>query len=196
MASLKVLRIAAVVASSGGLLASTGIAAHASPWAWQHHQTPKTVVTSTQVTSTDNKTNVKVTNNNPQNAVSGDVVVASFPGHHGDEGSMGNSATANSGSATNTSGATFGLTVKNNGGSTTTGGSDMSGTSGNTTVTNKQITKTNNTTDLNVVNNNAQTAVTGNAVVLGNGGSATSGAATNNSTTTFTFEVDNSGATQ
>ena len=181
MTSLKVLRITAAVVSSGGLLATSGLAVHAAPYAWTHHQ-PTQTTTNTQVDLTKNKTAVNVVSNNPQNAQTGSVTVTSGHGdHHHDSGS---STTATSGGASNTSGAIFKVNVSSGGASSTntSNTADMpSTTTGNTKTTNTMVTGVDNNTSLNVVNNNAQNAQSGKVTVQGNGGNATSGDALNKS---------------
>jgi hypothetical protein len=140
-----------------------------------------------------NSTNVGVTNNNPQDAVSGNAVVAGNDDDAGD---------AKSGNARNKSDVKVDGTISY--GSTNSGSEaaapagssatiEGTGRHSDNTVNASSTTTTNqtNATNITVTNNNSQAAKSGDATVSHNenGGNATSGAASNASTVDTKFNV-------
>jgi hypothetical protein len=147
----------------------------------------------------DNETDIRVTNNNPQRAHSGDARV-----HRNTNG-----GDAHTGRAMNESDILVEAMVDNSGSSRwATGGRNGGGSGGgnggsidttgpgsdNRVTSNKNTTvDVENDTNIHVTNNNEQTATSGDAHVSNNtnGGSARSGEAHNSSVSTFVFEVHN-----
>lgn len=144
-----------------------------------------------------NDNNLAATNNNPQDASSGNARVS----HNTDGGS------AKSGNASNTSKLSVTANIDNG----TAAKSAFSGAGGglgdvdasikktgpdsNNTieVTHESRVEVNNNNNIAITNNNTQTATSGNARVSGNteGGNATSGNAENNSSATVNLTVRN-----
>lgn len=193
MKVLTSLKIAAAVTASLGLAVGFGGAGVASalPFGSHHHSFPTSMVGSGNV-ATSNDTSIKLTNNNPQNAVTGSATVvasshhSSFRHHHN---SGSGTASATSGTASNTSTASANVSVHNQAAVP----ADMPSVPQGVNVFHSGNTSTDSETRICITNNNEQTAVSGSATVEGNveAGSATSGEASNTSTTSFTVSVNN-----
>ncbi len=190
-------RISRGVASVGAglvLAASVGVVGASSHY-YGHHDGGKDKGSSVQV---KNDNDVHATNNNTQNAVSGDAKVLpaqdnSKCGHDehskyhkdckGDQnGDPSTGGTAKTGNASNDNSSTLGLTIDNTG---STCGCALGDGSGNSSV------KVDNDNDVNITNNSVQNAASGDATVIGNGGSASTGNASNSNDTTFDISVSN-----
>jgi hypothetical protein len=146
-------------------------------------------------TEVKNKNDVRVDNDNDQNAKSGDVKVK-----HNTTG-----GDATSGAAANENGFTADLTVENGGAwgmdcgcTSSTGGDDEitnTGPDSNNVIEskNKVTVKVTNDNKINVKNDNNQVAKSGKVEVSGNttGGDATSGDASNTNDTHVTLSISN-----
>jgi hypothetical protein len=183
-------RVARGVASvSAGLVlaASVGVAG-ASGGPWSHHHGGGNKV-ETEVT---NSNTVVATNNNTQNAQSGDATVD--PGtkdkHHcsrscdWDNEDPAVAGDATTGGASNDNMSDLSVSIDNSGVCDCLQGLGGEGSgSVKTTIT--------NTNSVVVTNNNLQNALSGNATVSGNGGSATTGNASNSNSTTVSISISN-----
>jgi len=141
----------------------------------------------------DNNNNIRVKNNNPQEATSGDATA--------DRNTTAGGAT--SGEATNDSLLRASLSLTNSGAmnGASAGAQSHSGSISNTgpdshntiRFNNSSDVRVNNNNNISVENNNSQQASSGSAVVSRNtsGGSATSGSASNISTNDVTVTVTN-----
>lgn len=196
---MKVRKTAAAVATSLGMVVGFAALAGATPVSSIHTTGPEStnkVKNSSWVdVNVHNYNNLKATNDNSQSAWTGDAKVI--------DNTTGGNAT--SGAATNHNSFSASATVKNtgSGGSwvpSTSGGSGSSSISNTgphslNTVTNKSDVDVNvtNTNNLTVSNYNHQTASSGDAKVIDNttGGNATSGAASNTTSSSVTFNVTN-----
>jgi hypothetical protein len=197
MSKLKVLRRIAVAATAISLTSGAGIAAAATgsiettgPWSDNNievrHEDSRYV---------QNDNNVQVVNDNPQDAVSGDVKVRKNT----------TGGDAESGEAKNDSMLRASLEVDNS--SATEAANDgMGGDHFDFTITETGPESENdieyetekevvveNTNNISIVNSNTQASKTGDVSVYGNttGGDATSGAAKNISTTDVTLKIKN-----
>jgi hypothetical protein len=192
------LKIAAATMASVGLIAGFGVAgvASASPYRHSnHHRDDGVTVVDSGNTVATNNTAVKLRNNVSQYAETGEATVENESRdnhgrsyHHDNHGNSG-SASATTGSASNASTASAAVTLQSRAATPAAMPQPPDDAkvihSGNTTLTNNTRVGVNNTI--------TQTAVSGDATVEGNvsAGSATTGAATNNSTASFTVSVSN-----
>jgi hypothetical protein len=197
----KLTRISATVASSVALVAGFAGVAGAAPSIDTTGPDSSNRIThrNSVTTRVHNDNDVRVTNNNPQRATSGDVRVNRNTTVDGvSSGGASNDSMLDLSVSLDNSGAT--AAALDNGGNG--GGSDSNDASisltgpdsdNRITDTNTVRTTVNNDNDIRVTNNNRQTATSGNVNVTRNTtvGDVTSGDASNVSTTTFDVNVTN-----
>lgn len=192
MRTAKLLRFAAVVATGVGL--STGVvAANSGSIGTTGPNSRNQIVSRTDWSNrVSNRNDVGVTNNNPQQATSGDATTR----HNTTAGS------ATTGTAHNDSLLRASLTIRNNGAvnnaPSNSGNSSSIRDTGPDSVNrilNKVVSDNSvcNSNEISVTNNNKQNAKSGDARVSGNttGGSARSGDASNISTAEVTLNITN-----
>ena len=196
MTKLKMLRT--VAAASSGLVLSLGVVGIASASHSEMGKKSGGSNTSSVDSSVVNTNKVGVTNNNSQNAVSGEAEVkgqAKSKSHDHDY-TEGASSNAGTGKADNDNVTNLAVDVSNSAKVHASDSDKMSdgdkkgSNQKNSSTVNTSVVDTN---DVMVTNNNTQNAVTGNAKVENNkqGGSAMSGNASNANNTTVSVSVSN-----
>lgn len=197
MSKLKILRRIAVAATAISLTSGAGIAAAATgtiettgPWSDNNievrHKDDRYV---------KNTNNVGVVNDNPQDAVTGDVEVRkNTTGGHAVSGEAKNDGLLQANLTVDNSSATEAANDVNNEvdhevSITETGPDSVN----NVEIKTKNEVTVENENNISIVNSNTQSATSGNVSVYGNttGGNATSGDAKNISTTDVTLQITN-----
>lgn len=195
----KLTRISATVASSVALVAGfAGIAGAATIDRTGYNSDNRITARNEVRTRVNNDNDVRLTNNNPQTAVSGDAEAEkNTTSGHVESGAAHNDSLLDASVDVDNSGSTSAALGAGGGLDWDLGDASISQTGADSlnriTFRNEVNTTVNNDTDVRITNNNSQTAVSGDAEAEKNTtvGDVRSGDATNVSTATFEVSVSN-----